>query len=284
MLRSYLETYLGGWRDDLDPQWRALFAGVEPDFEAILPELVYDPEHPVIPPLRSKPLPGAPAGAHIFRAFDGVAPDAVRVVLIGQDPYPRVARATGRAFEDGALGDWQGEVAVSLQRLVQSAVSLRYSRPELARSPGDWAAVQAAAAAGEIALEPPGAWFDRLQAGGVLFVNAGWTLTRFVSGGGEEQKCHIAMWRPLMRRLLHGLAERPGRPTVFLLLGNFARDLFRESGVEARGAAGGYVDRIRTVTHPHPNRVGPSGYLARGNPLEGVNAALAGLGAPAVAW
>jgi uracil-DNA glycosylase len=283
-LRSYLKTYLDGWRSDLDPDWHAFFDGVEPDFDAIQPELVFDPDYPVIPPLRSRPLSGAPAGAHIFRAFDGVSPDAVRVVLIGQDPYPRVSRATGRAFEDGALGDWQGQVAVSLQRLMQSAVSLRYGRPELARSAGDWAAVQAAAAAGEIALEPPGAWFDRLQASGVLFVNAGWTLTRFVSGGGDEQKCHIAMWRPLMRRLLQGLAERPGEPTVFLLLGNFAKQLFEESGVEAGAEAGGYADRVRAVRHPHPNAAEPSGYLARGNPLERVNAALAGLGAPAVAW
>ncbi len=283
-LRPYLEDYLGAWRGDLDPDWQTLFDGVEPDFGAILPHLVYDPDYPVIPPLRSRPLPGAPAGAHIFRAFDGVGPDAVRVVLIGQDPYPRISRATGRAFEDGALADWQGQVAVSLQRLMQSAVSLRYGRPELARMPGDWAAVRAAAAAGEIALEPLSGYFDRLQASGVLFVNAGWTLTRFVSGGGEEQKCHIAMWRPLMRRLLQGLAERPGQPTVFLLLGGFAKKLFQESGVEAQAEAGGYADRIRIVTHPHPNTVGPTGYLAQGNPLERVNVALAGLGAAAVAW
>jgi len=283
-LRTHLESYLATWRDDLNPAWRDLFEGVEPDFDAIPPELTYDAEHPVIPPLRSRPLAGAPTGAHIFRAFDGVVPDAVRVVLIGQDPYPRVSRATGRAFEDGALTDWQGSVAISLQRLMQSAVALRHDRPDFARTPGDWQSVRAAAAAGDITLEPLGTYFDRLQAGGVLFVNAGWTLTRFVPGGGEEQKAHIAMWRPLMRRLLQGLAERPGHPTVFLLLGGFAKKLFAESGVQARADAGGYADRIATVIHPHPNTVGPTGYLARGNPLAAVNVALAGLGAAAVAW
>lgn len=283
-LRTHLETYLAGWRDDLNPAWRSLFGEVEPDFGAVPLELTYDAEHPVIPPLRSRPLPGAPAGAHIFRAFDGVVPDAVRVVLIGQDPYPRASRATGRAFEDGALAGWQASVAISLQRLMQSATALRYGEPDFARTPGDWQRVRAAAAAGEISLEPLGAYFDRLQAGGVLFVNAGWTLTRFVPGGGEEQKAHIAMWRPLMRRLLQALAERPGRPTVFLLLGGFAKKLFAESGVQARAEAGGYADRIASVVHPHPNTVGPNGYLAKGNPLERVNVALARLGAPAVAW
>lgn len=283
-LRTHLESYLAAWRADLNPAWRNLFDGVEPDFGAIPPQLTYDAEHPVIPPLRSRPLAGAPTGAHIFRAFDGVVPDAVRVVLIGQDPYPRISRATGRAFEDGALTDWQGQVAISLQRLMQSAVALRHGQPDFARTPGDWQRVRAAAAAGDVTLEPLGAYFDRLQASGVLLVNAGWTLTRFVPGGGEEQKAHIAMWRPLMRRLLQGLAERPGHPTVFLLLGGFAKKLFAESGVQARAQNGGYADRIATVIHPHPNTVGPAGYLARGNPLEGVNAALAELGAAAVAW
>lgn len=283
-LRTHLESYLAAWRDDLNPAWRDLFDGVEPDFDAILPQLTYDADHPVIPPLRSRPLAGAPTGAHIFRAFDNVSPNAVRVVLIGQDPYPRVSRATGRAFEDGALTDWQGSVAISLQRLMQSAAALRYGEPDFARTPGDWQRVRAAAAAGDITLEPLSAYFDRLQAGGVLFVNAGWTLTRFVPGGGEEQKAHIAMWRPLMRCLLQGLAERPGRQTVFLLLGGFAKKLFQDSGVQARAEDGGYADRIAAVVHPHPNTVGPNGYLAKGNPLERVNVALARLGAPAVAW
>ncbi len=162
-LRTHLETYLAGWRDDLNPAWRSLFGEVEPDFGAVPLELTYDAEHPVIPPLRSRPLPGAPAGAHIFRAFDGVVPDAVRVVLIGQDPYPRASRATGRAFEDGALAGWQASVAISLQRLMQSATALRYGEPDFARTPGDWQRVRAAAAAGDISLEPLGAYFDTIH-------------------------------------------------------------------------------------------------------------------------
>ena len=113
-LRDTMRSKLQGWPEDLSPSWRTFFAGADPDFDAIAAALTFDPAEPVIPSRKGVPLPGAPAGAHIFRAFDGVTPKAARVVIVGQDPYPRVSRATGRAFEDGALTSWTASVAVSL--------------------------------------------------------------------------------------------------------------------------------------------------------------------------
>ena len=183
-LRQHLQSYLCDWRSDLSTAWAEFFQDAEPDFEAIRPELVSDPDYPVIPGRRGRLNPGAPDGAHIFRAFDDIDPGRVAVVLIGQDPYPRVTRATGRAFEDGALEDWDGAVAVSLQRLLQSALSLRHNRPDFARSPADWPHLRAAIRDGSVPMEKPVDYFDRLQSEhGVLFVNAGLTLTRFEPGG-----------------------------------------------------------------------------------------------------
>ena len=39
-----------------------------------------------------------PAPGDVFRALDLCPPDAVRVVILGQDPYPTGGRATGLAF------------------------------------------------------------------------------------------------------------------------------------------------------------------------------------------
>jgi uracil-DNA glycosylase len=285
-LKDELETYLTGWRGDLTPAWSAFFAGVEPDLTKVGGELETDPTTPIIPGRRTKPNDGAPLGAHVFRAFDGIDPAKVSVVVIGQDPYPRVSRATGRAFEDGGWTAWDGKVAVSLQRLMQSAVSLRHGRPDLAKAPSDWKRIQKAVAAGDFALEPLPAYFDRLQTKhGVLWVNAGWTLTRFVSGGGPDQKAHIACWAPVMKRLLTGLAERTNGRVVYVLLGGFARKLFDASGVEENARA---LERwgkmIDVVIHPHPNTVGPSGYLERGNPFERVNAALLAMNTAPIDW
>jgi uracil-DNA glycosylase len=283
LLRNAMLKILQGWGDDLSPSWRTFFAAVEPDFEAISEDLTFDPAEPVIPSRKGLPLIGAPPGAHIFRAFDAIAPKAARVVIIGQDPYPRISRATGRAFEDGALTSWNGSVAVSLQHLVQSALSLRLARPELAVNAGGWATIRREIAAGTIALEPPRAYFDRLQEShGVLFVNAGWTLTRFMSGGGPEQQAHIALWHPLMTRLLNGLSDRDDGRIVFLLLGGFAQRLFKASGVEAAAKKRGIWGlQVLAVAHPHPNT---SAYFEKPNPLQVVNTALAAMKSEAVLW
>lgn len=285
-LRDDLRHFLHDWRGDLSPAWADFFGDVEPDYAAVPNALAGDPAFPIIPGRKGTPRPGAPVGAHVFRAFDGVDPAAVSVVVIGQDPYPRLSRATGRAFEDGALTDWRGTVAISLQRLMQSALMLRYDRPDLARTPADWATIRAGVANGSFILELPAAYFDRLQsAHGVLFVNAGWTLTKFVPGGGDEQKAHIAMWRAMMTRLLTGLAERDAGSVVYLLLGGFARTLFDQTGIEPRARARGtWGTQVASVVHPHPNAPGPTGYLASGNPLGRVNQALAAMSAPPVAW
>ena len=55
----------------------------------------------------SRTFLGAPKGAHIFHAFDGIRPDDVRVVVLGQDPYPSPDFSTGRDFEAGNVADWR---------------------------------------------------------------------------------------------------------------------------------------------------------------------------------
>jgi uracil DNA glycosylase len=282
-LRDHVQTLLADWRRDVSAPWRTFFGEVEPEYTAIGAQFVYAADHPVIPPRKGLPVAGAPAGAHIFRAFDGVDPADARVVVIGQDPYPDRRKATGRAFEDGSIVSWTGAVAASLKSLLLSASALRLGEPALGQDPAEWTTLRTRLLEGSYALEPIGDYFDRLQKdNGVMFVNAGWTLTRFVRGGSAEQRAHIALWRPVMARLLEGLAARPGRPLVFLLLGNFAQNLFDASGVEAAAKADGrWGTLVGRVDHPHPNA--PS-YFGRPNPLEQVNQALAAMGASPVEW
>jgi len=282
-LQDQLRQYLVGWRSDMSPAWAEFFAGVEPDLDAIDSALQAVPDLPVIPGRRGKPLAGAPQDAHLFRAFDDIAPDQVRVLIIGQDPYPRVTRATGRAFEDGALVDWNGDVAVSLQRLMQSALANRRARPDLTTGPGGWARVQELLTMGELDLEPQRAFFDRLQRAGVLFVNASWTLTRFVPGGGPEQRAQVAMWRPMVQRLIQGLITR-GHGVVFLLLGQFAQDVFDQSCSIQEGTSAALPAGFATVRHPHPNAKGVGGYFSKPNPLTQVNARLVQMSQADIDW
>ena len=283
LLRDHMRATLAGWEQDLSPEWRSFFGGATPDFAAFHDQFIFAEDHPVIPPRKSMPLPGAPAGGHIFRVFDGVKPGDVRVLVIGQDPYPKIARATGRAFEDGAFKGWIGQVAASLKSLIQSAAALRLGEPALGANAAGWPLVKDRIASGALDLESVHDYFDRLQQqNGVLFVNAGWTLTRFVSGGSDEQRAHIALWKPLMTQLLRGLAARPDKAIVFLLLGKFAQDLFDSAGVRPAAEASGRWDvAVRRVDHPHPNA---ETYFAHPNPLERVNTGLSAMHAQAVQW
>src|SRR5688500_12945984 len=100
-LRDALRLFLQDWRHDLSPEWREILSATDPDFDGVAPHLKFDPAEPIYPGRRGRPVPGAPAGAHTFRALDGLPPRDVRAVIVGQDPYPRIAQATGRSFEQG---------------------------------------------------------------------------------------------------------------------------------------------------------------------------------------
>jgi uracil-DNA glycosylase len=66
-----------------------------------------------------------PTEGRLFAAFAQPL-DAVRYVLVGEGPYPRVASATGFCFMDGAVGDlWSQEPAGGLSKQVNRATSLR---------------------------------------------------------------------------------------------------------------------------------------------------------------
>lgn len=266
LLRAQLER---DSHEDLEPAWREFFEEIQPDL-GNLP----DWEIPEIFPGRLAPGPrqerevGIPP-RHMLRAFDGVLPDAVKVVVLGQDPYPRRGSATGRAFEDG---QWNPErpatVAPSLRKLLQSAGST--VRPALG-IPGDrddWPTVRDAIKRGRIA--PPNVrFFDSLAEKGVLLINAAWTFT---SKDNKHKAVHLRVWKPLLDHLIRSLAQRD-QGVVFLLLGKEARETFC--------AADPILNRSAIVDNPHPST---PRYFDRTNPLVRVNEALANLGTAPVQW
>ncbi|WP_167772876.1 uracil-DNA glycosylase [Ramlibacter humi] len=81
-----LSRSLGEAFGDLPPAWRELAHGLEPLQHRITEAVDADRALFAIAPARP------------FRAFELLAPDQVRLVLIGQDPYPLPGDATGLAF------------------------------------------------------------------------------------------------------------------------------------------------------------------------------------------
>ena len=285
LLRDALNDFTVNWRNDLTPAWRTALAGASPNPTAVGSTLTYDDLQPIYPSRREKPLPGARADAHVFRAFDDISPADVRCVLIGQDPYPALSRATGRSFEQGDIDTWSlpaAAVANSLRALLRMMVAVRTNDPAVLKL--SWATFTRHIATPAVALESPRALFDRLQhTQGVLFLNAGLTITRYKSGGAPEQtRGHIPFWRPVVGQVLRSMATRQSGQVVFLCLGALAQKLLASESVKlAATQAGTWDTRAGEVALPHP--VAP-GFMNGPNPFEAVNAKLVAFGAAPIAW
>lgn len=121
---------LAGWRDDLPALWCDAIGPVELGYAEMDASLDIEIREPIFPVRRGKVFPGAPKDAHIFRAFDGIAPSEVRCVILGQDPYPCAAFATGRAFEAGNVAQWREldkMFSVSVRVFMQQICADRWS-------------------------------------------------------------------------------------------------------------------------------------------------------------
>lgn len=294
-LRDAFRDILAGWRDDLPAAWRPVFDGIEPAFAAVDPALEHEPWEAVFPTRKGKRLLGAPKGAHIFRAFDNLAPDKVRVVLIGQDPYPDIAKASGRAFEQGNLKGWvedEHRVAESLRRILQVAADSRVDHRRYVDGDAGWAALIADLRAGLIDVPQPGKLFDGWRDQGVLLLNTGLTISRFGERNSPDAvyqfKGHLPLWRPIIDRAITALSTRPSGVVVFLLWGKPARNRFAQTGArENAEQAGTWQTRIRVVTKAHPGAANPGAlppFLAPPNTFREVNDALLAMGSSQIRW
>jgi uracil-DNA glycosylase len=279
-LRDALKEILAGWRTDLPPAWQAAAAGTEPGFDAMDPDLTLEPWEPVFPARKGRRYPGAPAGAHIFRAFDGLAPEAVRVVVLGQDPYPCGAFSTGRAFEAGNVAEWrelEKMFSVSVRTFMLQIAAARSGDEGWTRSVAEWPRLRDAVEAGAFDLEPADRIADRWVGQGVLLLNSALTLSRFqVAGDPHQIRGHLPLWRPFTAAVLRHLAAH-NKPIAFIGFGGQAANALADAGIaeDAHGA-------IACILREHPAR--GNEVLALANPFVLANRHLTAFGAQPVAW
>ncbi len=135
-----------------------------------------------------------------FRALRMCPPSTVRVVLLGQDPYPGVDIADGLAFSANAGRP------VSLRRVFDILEADRpgYIRPQDGR-------------------------LDRWAQQGVLLLNP--TLTIELGVIGSHVNCG---WQALTSEIVSSLCRLP-QPPVFLLWGRHAQAFFDGIGVDGPG-------------------------------------------------
>lgn len=281
-LRDALEETLAGWREDFSPVWRDVLGGVDLGFDSVDPTLAIEPWEPIFPARRGRAFPGAPPGAHVFRAFDGLAPEDVRCVILGQDPYPCPAFSTGRAFEAGNLAAWREldkMFSPSVRAVIQLVVAARTGEARCAAGFECWPSVLAEIESGRVGLEPPAALADRWVASGVLLLNSALTLSRFdVHVGPHQARGHVPLWRPLLLAVLRRLAARPA-PLVCIGFGDTAASLLAEAKLAEPGNS---RERRLVILRPHPAAAGE--LLALDNPFSLCNRHLEAVGGTPVDW
>ena len=129
----------------------------------------------------------------IFRAFEVTPFDRLKVVIVGQDPYPQKGVATGIAFANEPGLSWSPSLNIIADELQESI-------PEF----NEWLFID------NIDLLH---WCRQ----GVLLLNSAFTVATGVPGS------HADMWRFFTSDLIKALSLLP-RPIVFVFMGKVAED------------------------------------------------------------
>lgn len=184
--------------DDL----RVAFGTVPEAWRKVLPGWTADKQDALIERIRSVSGDRPIGPEDPFRALRLVSPEAAKVVIFGQDPYPTAGHADGLAFSAG-----HGKPR-SLARIFEVLAADR---------PG-W--------------QPPAVWkLDAWARQGVLLLNP--ALTVEIGEAGSHFKCG---WLALTSEIVSALCRRAG-PPVFLLWGGKAQDFLARAvppGLEPR--------------------------------------------------
>lgn len=136
----------------------------------------------------------------------------IRIIILGQDPYPQKGVATGRAFEVGTLKNWSDTFSnVSLKNIVRAVYKayhgeyLKYSQI-VKKIPA------------EFTILPPNQVFRSWEKQGVLLLNTSFTVETGNPGS------HASAWEPFTDRLLRFIASSNNEITWFIW-GNHAKGI-----------------------------------------------------------
>lgn len=187
----------------------------------------------------------APRGDHILRAFRTPLPE-VRVLILGQDPYPTPGHAIGLSFA----------VAPDVRPIPRSLANI-YRELE-----------------SDLGIPPaPHGDLTRWTRQGVLLLNRCLTVRT-----GSAAAHRGWGWETVTDRAVRALADvaEGGQPVVAVLWGRDAQSaapLLRQAG-----------DAVEIIATPHPSPLSASRGFFGSRPFSRVNAALTSRGAAPIDW
>ncbi|PZG18799.1 ADP-ribosyltransferase domain-containing protein [Nonomuraea aridisoli] len=215
-----------------------------------------------------------------FQALKPNPPHKWKVVVFGQNPYPRAESATGIAMFDNTFHDWAdsrfGRV-VSVRCIIKAAAMWKHGIPK--KTPvGDIRALLKE----HDTVQPP-EWFQAMLTQGVLLLNAALTAS---GDGAMATDQHTAFWRPVVERLVEEILkakqdapDEKDRGVVFAWWGAHARNL-KQVVLRLQRKYPGV--EVRHIDHANPAAQGD--LFCDGDHFAEVNGALGELGADEIDW
>jgi uracil DNA glycosylase len=214
-----------------------------------------------------------------FQVLKPNPPDRWKVVIFGQNPYPRVESATGIAMFDNTFHNWKdsqfGRV-MSIRCIIKAACIWKHAISKQT-SIADIRNLLAK----HNTVQPP-EWFQSMLTQGVLLLNAALTAS---SDGVPPTEQHAAFWRPVVEAIIEEIlrskqdADERHRGVVFAWWGSHARTL--RSVVERLQKKYPRVP-VRHLDHCNPAAQGD--IFCNGNHFADVNKALRELNMDEVNW
>lgn len=129
--------------------------------------------------------------------------DRIRVVILGQDPYPAAGAATGRAFEVGGLTSWLAPFRqVSLKNMLRAIhAACMTGEGESLHVPVAFSEIRRQMQDGSFRVLPPDRLFTAWEAQGVLLLNTALSIHP------GEPGSHSDIWKPFTERVLARLSD-----------------------------------------------------------------------------
>ncbi|MFF8607156.1 ADP-ribosyltransferase domain-containing protein [Streptomyces sp. NPDC015346] len=214
-----------------------------------------------------------------FQALKPHPPQKWKVVVFGQNPYPRPESATGIAMFDNTFNDWKdsqfGRV-VSIRCIIKAAAMWKYGIAKKTPIADIRALLKK-----EDTVQPP-EWFQAMLTQGVLLLNA--SLTASADGALPTDR-HTSFWRPVAEQIVEEIlrakqdAEEEDRGVVFAWWGAHARSLKRVVQRLEKKYPG---VEVRHLDHANPAAQGD--IFCEGDHFAQVNDALGAVGADPIDW
>lgn len=137
----------------------------------------------------------------------------IKVVILGQDPYPKKEDATGLAFEVNGYKSWQD--TTSNTSIINILKELYYTKTGKVETISN---IRAAMASSDFKILPPNQLFKKWTENGVYLLNTALTCAE------NEPDSHINIWNEITLRTITKIAEKD-EEIIWLLWGKRAQNL-----------------------------------------------------------